>query len=392
MSRPRALFYVQHLLGIGHAKRTAILARAAADAGLDATFVSGGYDVPDLEVGAASFVQLAPARAKDESFIGLVDAAGAPVDDAWKAARRDALLAVWRGIRPHVLVTELFPFGRRQLRFELIPLLDEAIAAQERPVIVSSVRDILVGPRPAERYDEMLELVRRYFDHILVHGDPRLIPFAESFPHAALIEDKLHYTGYVIEPATVARTPAPNGHGEVIVSAGGGGVGEKLLMAALGGRAMTGLAHAVWRVLVGVSVPDAQFHSVRDRAPEGVIVERARPDFRGMLANCDLSINQAGYNTIMEILQAGARSVVVPFVRGIENEQVMRAERLAARGGLHIVAEADLGPAAIAKAVDEAMAGPPASLANLDASGTETSARLIATWAQQKAETTAATG
>jgi predicted glycosyltransferase len=392
VSRPRVLFYVQHLLGIGHAKRAATLARAAADAGLDATLVSGGYSVPDLDIGGASLVQLAPARTKNESFVSLVDTTGAPVDDAWKEARRDALLEVWRGIRPHVLVTELFPFGRRQFRFELIPLLDEAIADSARPVIVSSVRDILVGPRPAERYDEMLGLVRRYFDHILVHGDPRLIPFAESFPHAALIEDKLHYTGYVLEPAAVADPRASNGHGDVIVSAGGGAVGEKLLMAALGARAMTGLERAVWRVLVGVSVPDAQFRILQDRAPEGVVVERARRDFRGMLANCDLSISQAGYNTIMEILQAGARGVVVPFARGIENEQMVRAERLAARGGLQIVAETDLGPAAIAKAVDEAMAGPPTSLASIDASGTATSARLIATWAKHKAETPTSTG
>ena len=391
MNRPRVLFYVQHLLGIGHAKRTAILARAAADAGLDVTLVSGGYDVPDLDVGGASFVQLAPARAKDESFSGLINAAGAPVDDAWKAARRDALLAVWRGIQPHVLVTELFPFGRRQLRFELLPLLDEAVAAHERPVIISSVRDALVGPKPAKRYDEMLELVRRYFDHVLVHGDPGFIPFTESFPHTALIEDKLHYTGYVIESAAVAGTSHSIGHGEVIVSAGSGAVSEKLLTAVFGARASTSLADAVWRVLVGISVPDAQFRALQHRAPGGVIVERARPDFRELLTNCKLSISQAGYNTTMEVLQAGARSIVLPFAGGIENEQTLRAERLAARGGIHIVSEPDLDPAAIAKAVDQAMAGPPASLADLDGSGAETGARLIATWAKQKAETTTAT-
>ena len=37
----------------------------------------------------------------------------------------------------------------------------------------------------------MLERVEHYFDHVLVHGDPALIPFDTTFPHAAQIADKL---------------------------------------------------------------------------------------------------------------------------------------------------------------------------------------------------------
>ena len=38
----RVLFYVQHLLGIGHLKRAEILAEAMAAAGLDVTVAYGG--------------------------------------------------------------------------------------------------------------------------------------------------------------------------------------------------------------------------------------------------------------------------------------------------------------------------------------------------------------
>ena len=38
----RVLFYVQHLLGIGHLKRAAILAEAMAAMGLDVTVAYGG--------------------------------------------------------------------------------------------------------------------------------------------------------------------------------------------------------------------------------------------------------------------------------------------------------------------------------------------------------------
>ena len=59
---PRVLFYVQHLLGIGHLKRAALICRALAAAGLDTTLVSGGMPVPGLDIGGARLHQLPPLR------------------------------------------------------------------------------------------------------------------------------------------------------------------------------------------------------------------------------------------------------------------------------------------------------------------------------------------
>ncbi len=49
MSAPKVLFYVQHLLGIGHLKRATTLARAMNDLGLKVTLVSGGDFVPVID-------------------------------------------------------------------------------------------------------------------------------------------------------------------------------------------------------------------------------------------------------------------------------------------------------------------------------------------------------
>ena len=144
MSAPKVLFYVQHLLGIGHIKRATTLARAMAGEGLEVTVVSGGADVQVVDVNRMTFVQLPPVRASDRNFGGLVDADGEPVSEALKAQRRDALLQCFNYVRPDAVMIELFPFGRRQLRFEIIPLLEAARAAGPRPRIISSVRDILV--------------------------------------------------------------------------------------------------------------------------------------------------------------------------------------------------------------------------------------------------------
>ena len=92
--RSDVLFYVQHLLGIGHLRRAALIARALADAGISVTLATGGMPVPGLATGGGRVVQLPALRSRDESFSALVDANGQEVDEDWKAARRDRLLSL----------------------------------------------------------------------------------------------------------------------------------------------------------------------------------------------------------------------------------------------------------------------------------------------------------
>ncbi len=372
----KLLFHVQHLLGIGHLKRAATLARAAAEAGLDVTLVSGGQAVPGLALGGARLIQLAPVRAADQTFKVLVDADDREIDDAFRDARRARLLRVFADIEPDIVVTELFPFGRRQLRFELLPLLDAAVRAAWRPAIVCSVRDILVEPPKPERVAEMLDLVGRYYDVVLVHGDPTLIPFDETFAPAHRIADKLRYTGYVVDEAA-GRPGDGQGAGEVIVSAGGGAVSEELFRAAIAARPRTRLAGARWRLLAGHALPEPEFAALSGAAPDGVVVERARPDFTTLLSNSALSISQGGYNTVMEVLAAGARGVIVPYAGGLETEQTLRARLLQRQSGLQVVDEGGLGAAALANAVEAELDAAPPSADGLDTGGAGVTAAIL---------------
>lgn len=384
MSASGVFIYVQHLLGIGHLKRAALLARAIAAQGLEVTLASGGAPVPRvaplLSVRGARLVQLPPASAADLSFKVLLDEAGRAVDEAWKRKRSAALLDAWRAAAPQVLVLELYPFGRRQMRFELLPLLEAAHAAPRRPGIVCSVRDILGGQRSRERHEETLELVERFFDHVLVHGDPDVIALERTFPDAARIAGRIEYTGYVVDSAPPSGDA---GSGEVIVSAGGGAVGARLLDAALQARPLCVLRERRWRMLAGDNMPDEDFRRLAARS-SGVELERSRPDFTTLLANCELSISQAGYNTLLETVQARARAVVVPFADGKETEQALRARCFAERGLLEVVEEAALTPAALAAAIDRAARKPQPSPGTIDLDGARNSAALIARWAQQR--------
>ncbi len=387
----RVLFYVQHLLGIGHLRRAATLARSLDAAGFEVCVVSGGSPVPELDIGGASFVQLPPVRAVDLFFKVLVDENDCEIDAAWKAKRTEALIQAWRDFEPDAMMFELFPFGRRQMRFELLPLLEAARQTPRPPLSISSVRDILVGQNKPGRNDEMLALIEQHFDHVLIHGDPNLIAFDETFPHAARLGERAHYTGYVVDASKASVGPKCPGHDEVIVSAGGGAVGEQLLTTAMAARALSRAADAVWRVLVGYTVPDETFEAIAAQARNhvtaaegGIIVERARPDFTSLLANCRLSISQGGYNTVMETLHAGARAVIVPYAGGIETEQTLRARLLSAQGVLHIADEAGLTPQSLAAAVDRALEGPGAR-AMVDIGGGPRTATYLQHWLGSRA-------
>lgn len=331
--KPRVFFYVQHLLGIGHLRRAAILARALAADRFDVLLVSGGAPI-ELALGGARLHQLPPVRARDESLRELVRLDGTPLDERFRAARAAELLGLLRAEAPAIVITEQFPFGRTQLRFELLPLLEVARSLIPRPLIVSSVRDLVRRSVSAKRVAETIETFAA-FDLLLIHGDPQLVGFAESFAGWDHVKSRAVYTGYVTD-AGLAPAKSDEGKGEVIVSVGGGAVGAPLLEAARAAKSLSVVAGRRWRFLENA----------------------ARGDFITLLRNSTLSISQAGYNTVVETLCCADRAVLVPFGSERETEQTDRARLLADRGMVAMVPYDSLTPQSLAAAIDRAMDGP----------------------------------
>ena len=350
----RVFFYVQHLLGIGHLRRAAVLARALVAGGFDVLLVSGGAPVEGLALGGARFHQLPPLRAADESLRELARLDGTPLDEAFQRQRSEMLLGLMRAEAPDVVITEQFPFGRTRLRFELLPLLEAARGLPKRPLIACSVRDVVRRAKP-ERVAETVALLDR-FDAVLIHGDPDLVPFERSFAGWVQIKERAFYTGYVSERDLVQGMQSAEGKDEVVVSVGGGAVGAPLLKAAIAARPKTTLADRTWRLLLGENLP------VQDRAQltraEGIVVEPARADFTTLLRNATLSISQAGYNTTIETLCCADRAVLVPFATERETEQADRGDALAERGMVAVVKPGTLSGQSLADAVGRALAGP----------------------------------
>ncbi|MGI9486087.1 MAG: glycosyltransferase family protein [Geminicoccaceae bacterium] len=371
------LIWVQHLLGTGHFKRAATLAEAMAADGLDVTLVTGGPPVEWIKPEGVRLEQLPGVRARDRQFSAMVDLDGRPIDQVFVAKRRAKLMAVLARTRPKVVITEMFPFGRRAFQFELIRLLEAASSFVPRPKILSSVRDILVIKSDQSRSDWMRDLVQNYYDHVLVHTDPKLVPFDLTFPHAKEIAPKIVNTGYVTEKPSTTEPKINSMAPEVLVSTGGGRVGAKLIEAAIKARSRSRLKDVPWRVIAGGYADKAELDALRAKLPLGIILTGPSQDFQARLANSLLSISQAGYNTVVEGLRLGKRMVLVPFETASETEQSLRAERLSSMGFAQTISEADLTPESLAKAVDAALDRPPPQVIDINLDGLANTVKFV---------------
>lgn len=369
---PRVFFYVQHLLGIGHLARASRIADALAAGGFDVTVVTGGTPVAGFPGPSVRHLALPPIVAGDAGFSGLCDADGNPVDAAFEQRRRDLLLAAFRDQAPDIVMIEAFPFGRRQVRFELIPLLAEIWARTPRPLVVCSLRDILQARAKPGRDAESIALVQDYFDLVLVHGDPAFVRLEATFPLAGQIAGRIAYSGLVAAPP-----PAPVADRfDVVVSAGGGAVGNGLVRAAAE-TARRLPDSGSWCLIAGPNLPQADFDALSAGAPANATVVRFRKDFPGLIANARLSISQAGYNTVCDVLRAGCRSLLVPFATGGETEQTERAARLELLGLARVLREADLTADSLTGAVRQALAAGPPPAFSLDLDGAAGTARIL---------------
>ena len=318
---------VTHLLGSGHLARALNIAHAFNAAGHTAQVVSGGFPVHHLNNQDVHIVQLPALRSNGTDFTTLLSASGAVATAADFDDRLSQLIAAFDRFSPDVLITELFPFGRRVLRNEFLALLKHA---KSRAVCLSSVRDILAPPSKPQKAIWAADVLKAHYTGVLVHSDQDLIPLDLSWPITSETAPLLHYTGFVTQPLP---PPSDLARDEILVSAGGGSVGDALFQAAIGASKTD---KRTWRILVGGQNADARITKLR-RLQGAALIEPARPDFRALLQGAAASISLCGYNTCMDILQSSVPAVFVPFDEDGETEQGLRAQTLNGLPGLRVL-------------------------------------------------------
>lgn len=347
----KVMIVVTHLLGTGHLARALTLGRAFRAAGDSVTLISGGMPVPHFDASGLELVQLSPVRSNGTDFTTLMGKRGAPATVHDMNTRRDRLLTKLAEVQPDILITELFPFGRRILRDEFRDLLGAAQAMPKRPLILSSIRDILAPPGKASKVAFADDLIARFYDGVLVHADPDVIALTRSWPVSAALAAQVRYTGFV---APEPPAPSATAHGTVLVSAGGGDVGDRIFDAALDAAYLS--SHLPWLFLMGGR--DDRRDAFVHKAPSHVSIEPPRPDFRTLLQGAAASVSMCGYNTALDVLQTGVPAVLIPFDDGGEVEQGLRADALSVLDGIEVLRQNTVSGAALVAALDAVQAAP----------------------------------
>ena len=377
-ARPTVLFYCQHSLGMGHLVRALALANSLAKR-FRVVLLNGGLWPKGIAIPSQiELVNLPPLGMNEANQLVSHDKR-VSVEQA--LARRHQLIREhFDNLNPAVVFVELFPFGRKKFASELVPLLQAARTPQTRALVVCSLRDILVNQRADQQAhdDRAALLANEFFDLILVHCDPSFARFEESFRPAIALTVPMEYTGFVV-PDAPATKRARGGLKRIVVSAGGGLVGEPLLRMAI--KAQNYLAddpRIEMKVIAGPLLPEASWQALRSLSRDGKKLRLVRyvGDLCGELSGAAASVSQAGYNTCLDVLRAGVPALLVPFAKGNENEQCKRALRLQDLGVVKVIEETEQNPQLLATEIrhllDRKFAKPA-----LDLNGAERSAQLI---------------
>ncbi|WP_298849678.1 glycosyltransferase [uncultured Ruegeria sp.] len=378
----KVMIVVTHLLGTGHLSRALTLGRAFRDDGHDVMVVTGGMSAPQLDSRGMTLFGLPPLRSDGTNFTRLLTESGVEADNAYHTARVTALVKAVESFQPQVLITELYPFGRRSLATEFDAALNAASALPKRPVILGSIRDILAPPSKPAKAERADDIVTHFYDGILVHSTESVTPLSVSWPVSERLAKRLHYTGFVA-PTLPQPHPDALGQGEILVSAGGGSVGQPIFRAAI--EAARQMPNRRWRLLVGGTDAEARIDELSRQTEEtSVILEPVRPDFRQMLPRAAASVSMCGYNTAMDILQSGTPAVFVPFDDGKEVEQGLRGQSLSGLSAIDVLESQALSGDALAQAVERVVADGPRAQQDFGFDGAAQTVRIAKRLLEQR--------
>jgi predicted glycosyltransferase len=383
----RLMFYCQHILGIGHLIRSMEIVKGLTP-DFEICFINGGEVIQDFPIPPHVTMVNLPAIKTDSEFRELYVPEGFETAESLMEIRKQQMLDEVERFRPDILMVELFPFGRRRFSTELIPVIEAAKAINTK--VVCSLRDIVVTKQDRTRHEEKIcQLMNQYFDLLLVHGDPQFMPLETSFSRIQDLHCPVYYTGYVTQQLPVAdlQSVEPDledqqvhdSQPSIVVSVGGGRFGHELLdcVSLTSAILEVQIPHHI-HMFTGPFSPDPVFERMQAMANQrkNLTVKRYTPHLIDYMRHADLSISMAGYNTTMNVLVTGVRSMLLPFTGNDDQEQRMRCERLQELGIVSVIEPANLTPEYFAQQIITCLQQTPQPM-HFDMQGVEKTAKYL---------------
>jgi predicted glycosyltransferase len=357
---PRVLIYSHDTYGLGHLRRSILVAGglAAEREGPSVLIATGSPRAQAFELPAGCDTLKLPTVTKTPDGNYRPRTLNVPLDELVQV-RSELLRSAARSFRPDLILVDHSPVG---MQGELWPLFHDLNKWDSRPAVVLGLRDITDAPDAVRREWDASgawEALGGVYDRILVYGDEHLPTTAQDLRLDERFPGKVRLVGYLARPIA-APTQSGNGVPTLLVTAGGGGDGHRLLSGYLSFLERLPAADRFRSVVVtGPFLSRSRQREVRDRCRalgSSVEVFCFTDRFEDLLASAAGVVSMAGYNTVVEILSAGVPALLVPR-RTPRMEQWLRAERLAALDGDFITLARAPDPAVIGRFVERVING-----------------------------------
>jgi predicted glycosyltransferase len=248
---------------------------------------------------------------------------------------------------PQVLVVDKVARGAFG---ELEPALEE-LARRPSTRVVLGVRDVLDDAFAARREwheTATTEAVDEFYDAVWVYGDPAVYDPVTEYGLPPSVAAKIRFTGYLTPPVAHAYPPiGPTAGPYDLCLVGGGQDGHRIAAAFLAAHRPDGTAAVVVTGPYMDAEARAQLAALAARRP-GRYVLGFVDDCAGLIHHARAVVAMGGYNTTLELLAHGVRTLIVPRVRP-RREQLVRAERLAALGLVDVCHPDTLTPQGLAR-------------------------------------------
>jgi predicted glycosyltransferase len=358
LGAPGVMFYSHDTYGLGHLRRTLLLAgflrsrRPLSQLIVTGSALAHRFRFPPGTdyIKLPSVVKVAAGR-YEPRFLGLSF-------EAIRELRRDLLLGAARHFQPRLLIVDNVPSG---LKRELVPTLELLKSSSCR--LVLGLRDIVDEPRwvrHAWAQDGSYELLDSVYDQIVIYGERELYDPVSEYGFSPAAAAKTRFVGYL------RREPPRSSPGElrealgidskhlVLIMAGGGEDGYHLMRSVLEAIRFAGGGSRFECVLLGGPLmPVDQRAEVLARAHDRSIryIDFV-DDVASYVEAADAVVSMGGYNSVCELLSLGKPALIVPRVSP-RREQLIRARILSDHGLVRMLHPTEVEPARLLRQIEK---------------------------------------
>ncbi|MBF0570990.1 MAG: hypothetical protein HQL12_03875 [Candidatus Omnitrophica bacterium] len=372
----KAGIYFSHYECLGHTSRVVAVGEVFKKRfpGGDLFFIQAGIQQSKAKIDQLGRVYSLPGAFMDRrNFRKPIRGAGA---DAEKRARMCKDIVNCQ--RPDLFITEFFPLGREESRYELIPSLAK-LSAQKAALWAVAGYPLLTGTD-----NEWRQKILKLYQQVFIFSPPRerelIVDFLPQAQERQRYLDffernapKTVFAGYLLPRQEVVRDdedkdffkpPVPKGACRVAVLRGAGAYYPKLIAQVIRASDLLGKEYYLTVVAGPATTPhEWDFFStlVWKKKVNNLVLLKSVGNYEGLIKSSSLCISVASYHTSVMLLKHRKKAVVVPF-EGYGSmsfyEQPARAVMLREMIGAKILSIQNLTADTLSKAVKDAAARP----------------------------------